>query len=168
MAGGLGQNPGEHVTGVPVARFHGYREMPFEVRNQLPPPGGYELLFDFCKVVEVAVRIRESGRQLIKAPGEIIRCPLVFQTVPLGILQTAPNLSLRVSLLRSRNGLSNRPLTTAFVAASALSRSDPLNIRRSRPLLVRPLLARPPAVRPPPPDPGTRTPPSGPRPPAEP
>ncbi|KOU65677.1 hypothetical protein ADK96_16620 [Streptomyces sp. IGB124] len=101
MAGGLGQNPGEHMTGVPVARFHGCREMPFQVRNQLPPPGGYELLFDFCKVVEVAVRIRESGRQLIKVQGEIIRCPLVFQTVPLMMLQPVPS-PLRVSQLRCR------------------------------------------------------------------
>ncbi|WP_187285100.1 hypothetical protein [Streptomyces sp. OR43] len=64
------------MTGIPVARFPCCREMPFQVRNQLPPPGGHELLFDCCKLVEVAVLIRESGRRLTKARGEVIRCPL--------------------------------------------------------------------------------------------
>lgn len=90
------------MTGVPVSRLHGCREMPFHVRNQLPPPSGYELFFDFGKVVEVAVRIRKSGRQLIKAQCEITCCPLVFQTVLLVILQTAPSLPPRVSLRWSR------------------------------------------------------------------
>ncbi|MYV73374.1 DUF2716 domain-containing protein [Streptomyces sp. SID1046] len=93
--------------------------MPFQVRNQLLPPGGYELLFDVCKVVEVAVGIRESGRQLIKAQGEIIRCPSVFQSVLL--VSFRPHRACRCRPPRSgagsRNGLSNRPLTTEFGAA---------------------------------------------------
>ncbi|MFD3675639.1 hypothetical protein [Streptomyces sp. NPDC058613] len=85
------------MTGVPVARFHGCREVPLHVRNQLPPAGGHELLLDLGKVIEVAVRVCEPGRQLIKAQEEVTRCPLIFHFVLLVMLQTVPSLPQRAS-----------------------------------------------------------------------